>query len=87
MRVVPHQIMNDDGNHARIFCHHVLSGVQIVVVSGNVFGLFYEFSECPVEELGLLPFYRFLLRFDSRIRVGTFLYLSFKLHALQYEPM
>ena len=37
MRVVPLQIMKDDGDHARILCHHVISGVQIVVVSGNVF--------------------------------------------------
>ena len=40
---------------------------------------FYEFSECPVEELGLFSFYRFLLRFDSRIRVGTFFIFQFQI--------
>ena len=87
MRVVPLHIMKDDGDHARILSHHVISGVQIVVVSGNVFGLFYEFSTCPVEALGLFSFSQFILRFGRRIRVGTFLYLSFKLHVLQYGPM
>ena len=57
----------------------VISGVQIVVVSGNVFGLFYEFSKCSVEELDLFSFYRFLLRFGRRIRVGTFYIFKFEI--------
>ena len=62
MRVVTLQIVKDDGDHVRNLRHHVISGVQIVVVSGNSFGLFNEFSKCPVEELGLFSFYRFVLR-------------------------
>ena len=40
---------------------------------------FNEFSKCPVEELGLFSFCRFLLSFGSLIGVGTFLYLKFQI--------
>ena len=70
--------MKDYGDHKRILRHHIVSGVQIVAVSGNVFGLFYEFSECPIEELGLLSLYIFLL-FCSRIGVETFFILQFEI--------
>ena len=40
---------------------------------------FYEFSKCPVEELGLFSFCRFLLRFGSRIRVGTIFIFKFQI--------
>ena len=41
--------------------------------------LLYEFSECPIEELGMFSFCRFVLRFCSRIRVGTFFVFQFKI--------
>ena len=47
--------------------------------SGNVFCLFYEFPKCPVEELGLFSFCGFLLRFGSRIGVGTFFIFKFQI--------
>ena len=87
MQVVPLQIMKDDENHVRILRHHVISGIQFVVVSSKVFGLFYEFSKCPVEELGLLSFTDFLFASVVGSEMGPFLYLSFKLHVLQYGPM
>ena len=40
---------------------------------------FYKISKCPVEELGLLPFYRFLLRFGCRIGVGTIFIFNFQI--------
>ena len=43
---------------------------------------FYEFSECPVEELGFLTFYRFLLRFGRRISVGAFFIFKFQIASI-----
>ena len=43
MRIVIIQIVKDDRDHVRILCHHIISGVQIVVVCDNVFCLCYEF--------------------------------------------
>ena len=79
MRVVALQIMKYDEDQVWILRRHVISGVQIVVVSGNIFGLFYEFSKCPVEELGLFSFCRFLLRLGSRFGFGTFFMFMFQI--------
>ena len=72
----------------RRYSRHVISGVQIVLVSDNVFGLFYEFSKCPVGELGLFSFFVDLV-FVSIVgsELGPFLYVSFKLDVLEYGPM
>ena len=83
MRVVSLEIVKDDRDHRRIFCHHVISSIEVVIISGNVFQFSDEFSECVVEELGLFPFRWFLLLFVGRFGIGTFLYFSFKLHVWQ----
>ena len=79
MRVVPLQLVKGDKNYVRILCHHIISGVQIVVVSGNVFGIFYEYFNIPLKKFGLLSFCRFPLLFGSRIGVETFFRFQFEI--------
>ena len=67
MGVVALQMVKNYRDHVRFFCHQLISGDEIIVVSGNVFCLFDEFSECPVEKLGLLSFADFLF-FVSALR-------------------
>ena len=73
MRVVAFSIVKDDRDHVRIFGHHIISGVQIVVVSGNVFGLFDEFVECPLKNLVSSSFPKSVQSWDfsiSQFQIG-----------------
>ena len=79
--------MNDDWDHVRILRHHVISGVQIVDVSGNVFGLFMNFLNVPLKNLVCFLFTDFFFVSVDESELEPFLYFSLRLHVLQYEPM
>ena len=73
MRVVPLQIMKDDWNHVRILSHHVVSGLQIVVVSGNDVGIFFtNFLNVPLKNLVCFLFTDFFFVSSVCSELGPF---------------